>query len=85
MKIRLPELLWYGNTTAEYELPEEWEVEYCPMRGATRTPLTPEELRDAILNPAGAQRLKDQARGKKSAVIIFDDMTRPTNPSHQDL
>jgi nickel-dependent lactate racemase len=78
MKIRLPELLWYGNTTAEYELPEEWEVEYCPMRGATRTPLTPEELRDAILNPAGAQRLKDQARGKKSAVIIFDDMTRPT-------
>ena len=78
MKIRLPELLWYGNKTAEYELPDAWDVEYCPMKGAERTPLTPEELRDAILNPIGAQRLKDLARGKKSAVIIFDDMTRPT-------
>ena len=78
MKIRLPELLWYGNTTVEYELPDAWDVEYCPMRGADRTPLTAEELRDAILNPAGASRLKSLARGKKSAVIIFDDMTRPT-------
>jgi nickel-dependent lactate racemase len=78
MKIRLPELLWYGNTTAEYDLPDAWDVEYCPMRGANRTPLTPEELRNAILNPIGVQRLKDQARDKKSAVIIFDDMTRPT-------
>lgn len=78
MKIRLPELLWYGNTTVEIELPDEWEVEYCPMRGAKRTPLTPQELRDAILNPIGGERLGDLARGKKSAVIIFDDMTRPT-------
>ncbi len=78
MKIRLPELLWYGNTTAEYELPDAWDVEYCPMRDARRTPLTPEELRDAILNPIDTQRLKNLARGKKSAVIIFDDMTRPT-------
>jgi len=78
MKIRLPELLWYGNKTAEYELPDEWEVEYCPMKGADRTPLTPEELSDAILNPTGTARLKTLAQGKKSAVIIFDDMTRPT-------
>jgi len=78
MKIRLPELLWYGNTTAEYELPDEWEVEYCPMRGAKRRPLTAEEVKDAILNPVGTPPLKTLARGKKSAVIIFDDMTRPT-------
>ena len=78
MKIRLPELLWYGNTTAEIELPDAWDVEYCPMRGARRTPLTPEELKKAIINPIGASQLKTLARGKKSAVIIFDDMTRPT-------
>ncbi len=78
MKIRLPELLWYGNKTAEYELPDEWEVEYCPMKGAERAPLTPEQLSDAILTPIGTSRLKTLAQGKESAVIIFDDMTRPT-------
>ena len=78
MKIRLPELLWYGNKTAEYELPDEWEVEYCPMRGAERAALTPEQLSAAILNPGGTPRLKTLAQDSKSAVIIFDDMTRPT-------
>ena len=78
MKIRLPELLWYGNKTAEYELPDEWDVEYCPMKGAERAPLTPHQLSDAILNPIGTSRLKALAQGKQSAVIIFDDMTRPT-------
>jgi nickel-dependent lactate racemase len=78
MKIRLPELLWYGNKTAEYELPDEWEVEYCPMKGAARMPLTPGELSDAITKPIGTPRLKTLARGRQSAVIIFDDMTRPT-------
>ena len=78
MKFCLPQLLWYGNTTAEIELPDDWDVEYCPMRGAGRRPLTQKALKDAILNPINTQRLKDLARGKQSAVIIFDDMTRPT-------
>ncbi len=78
MKFCLPQLMWYGNTTAEIELPDDWDVEYCPMRGAGRKPLTQEDLRDAILNPVNTQRLKDLAGGKRSAVIIFDDMTRPT-------
>ena len=78
MKIRLPQLLWYENSLAEYELPDDWDVEYCPMRGAGRTPLTIEQLSNAIIRPIGSPRLKDLARGKKSAVIIFDDMTRPT-------
>lgn len=78
MKFRLPQLLWYGNTTAEIELPDDWDVEYCPMCGAGRTPLTQRALKDAILYPINTQRIKDLARGKQSAVIIFDDMTRPT-------
>ena len=78
MKCYLPQLLWYGNTTAEIELPDEWMVDYCPMRGAKRTPLKQAEIDAAVLNPIGAPRLKTLARGKKSAVIIFDDMTRPT-------
>ncbi len=37
MKIRLPELLWYGNKTAEYELPDwtkNWEQTLEVLNGS---------------------------------------------------
>ncbi len=78
MKFSLPQLLWYENTNVEIDLPDEWNVEYCPMKGADRPALTSEQVEDAILNPIGTPRLRELAGGKKRAVIIFDDMTRPT-------
>ncbi len=78
MKIELPQLLWYGNTTLEIELPNDWDVQFCPMRGAKRPPLTIEQMEAAIKTPVNSPRIKDLAKGKKTAVIIFDDMTRPT-------
>lgn len=78
MKVTLPELIWYGNKTFEIDLPDDWDVELCPMRGASRKPVTIEEMRIAIENPIGSPRLMEIARGKKTAVIIFDDITRPT-------
>jgi nickel-dependent lactate racemase len=78
MEIHLPQLLWYGNTTLDIALPDDWQVELCPMRGAARTPLTIEQMETAIHNPIGSPRIRELARGKKTAVIIFDDMTRPT-------
>jgi nickel-dependent lactate racemase len=78
MKVGLPELIWYGNTTLEIDFPDDWDVELCPMRGAGRKPLTISEMEESILNPIGSPRLKELASGKKSAVIIFDDITRPT-------
>jgi nickel-dependent lactate racemase len=35
-------------------------------------------MEEAIRNPIGSPRLRELARGKKRAVIVFDDMTRPT-------
>ncbi len=78
MKVSLPRLLWYENDSLDVEFPDEWEVEYCPMRGAERPALTGRQVEQAILNPIGTPRLRDLARGKKRAVILFDDMTRPT-------
>jgi nickel-dependent lactate racemase len=78
MKISLPELLWYGNTTLDIEMPDDWEVEICPMRGAQHTPLTIEQMEAAIQNPIGSPTIKELAKGKRTAVILFDDMTRPT-------
>jgi len=78
MNVSLPQLLWYENTRLEIDLPDAWEIEYCPMRGAERPALTVAQIEEAILNPIGTPRLRDLARGRKRAVILFDDMTRPT-------
>jgi nickel-dependent lactate racemase len=78
MKFSLPQLLWYEDSRLDIDLPDEWDVEYCPMRGADRSPLTLEQVETAILNPIGTPRLRDLAKGKKRAVILFDEMTRPT-------
>jgi len=78
MRICLPELLWYGNTTTEIDLPDDWNVEIFPMNGAEVAPLTIAQMDAAINAPIGTSRISELAKGKKRAVIIFDDMTRPT-------
>lgn len=78
MRISLPQLLWYGNSTLEIDLPDNWDVELCPMKGMDQQPITVEQMEAAIQQPIGSPSIRDLARGKKSAVIIFDDMTRPT-------
>ena len=78
MKMTLPELLWYGNKTLDILLPDDWDVEVCPMRGAEKKPISSADMAKAIRNPIGTAPLKELAKGKKRAVIIFDDMTRPT-------
>lgn len=35
-------------------------------------------VRKALENPIGTKRLKEIARGKKNAVIVVNDITRPT-------
>lgn len=78
MNVKLPQLIWYGNTTLDIDLPERWQVEICPMRGVSLPALTADEMAAAIKNPIGGPAIRDLAKGKRSAVIIFDDMTRPT-------
>ncbi len=81
MKLELPRLIWYGNSTLEIELPDTWDVEILPMRGAARRPLSAAEIEHAVTHPIGSPRLRELARNKKSAVVIFDDITRPTRVS----
>jgi nickel-dependent lactate racemase len=78
MKIRLPELLWYGNGTLELALPDEWDVEVCRMRGARRPELDDGAIAAAVRDPIGSPPIRELAAGRKKAVIVFDDMTRPT-------
>ena len=78
MRVNLPELLWYGNTTVDIDFPDNWEIERHPISGATAPALSLAQMAEAIRKPIGSPPLRELAKGKKSAVIVFDDMTRPT-------
>lgn len=78
MKFRLPQRPWHGMGWLDIELPSDWDVQYCPMAGYDDPPLSAQQMAAGIENPIGTPSLLDLARDKKRAVIVFDDMTRPT-------
>jgi len=51
------------------------------MEGADHKALSPGDIRAAIWQPEETDRLETIAKEKQSAVIVFDDMTRPTRAS----
>jgi len=78
MKFKLLQRPWHDMGKMEIDLPDDWDVQYCPMNGFDKAPLTVEEMATSIENPVGTPPLSALARGKQRAVIVFDDMTRPT-------
>ena len=78
MKFSLPQRPWHDLGWMEIDLPDDWDVQYCPMNGYDNPPLTVEEMAACIECPMGTPPLSELARGKERAVIVFDDMTRPT-------
>ena len=58
------------------DLPDEWQVNWLPVSGAPA--LTKDEMRAALANPIGTPRISELARGKRTAAIVVDDLTRPT-------
>ena len=62
----------------ELTFPPGWQVTTYPMRGHAAPALTDDQIREALRNAVGTRRLADVADGKRTAVITFDDMTRPT-------
>ena len=79
--LRLPQLTCDGTKELELPLPDDWQTETVHMAGYNRPALKREEMRTALCRPTGAPRLRELARGKKEAVIIFDDQTRATRIS----
>ncbi len=77
-KISIPSRLWYENKEWELTLPDRWEVDNLNPPGFEKPKLTPEKIREKIDHPIEGLPLKEIAKGKKQAVIVFDDMTRPT-------
>ncbi|MFH1485146.1 MAG: lactate racemase domain-containing protein [Chloroflexota bacterium] len=77
--VRVRQLAWYGDTEVELGFPDSWEVVPYLMKGYEAAPISADALKRAFANPIGTPTIRELARGKKEVVIIFDDMTRPTN------
>ena len=69
---------WYGDIDERLDLPIEWKVDTLHNGTLSQPELTTDEMRKAIQNPIGSKPLRDIASGKKTAVILFDDLSRPT-------
>lgn len=67
---------WFGDETLAIDFPPSWNiVEVGPQ---DQPALTVEAMREALSRPIGTPRLSELAKRKTKAVIIVDDLTRPT-------
>ena len=76
--VSVPARRWYDNQERVLTFPDRWEVDNLTPPGLEKPGLTPSQIRSKIENPIEGPSLNELARGKKQAVIVFDDMTRPT-------
>ena len=67
---------WYGDEELTLNFPNDWEVDVLGPKGAPE--LSDAQIEKAFAEPIGTQRIGELAKGKKSAAIIFDDLSRPT-------
>jgi nickel-dependent lactate racemase len=77
-KISVPSRLWYENQERELTFPARWEIDNLNSPGFDKPALSPERIKEKIDHPLDGPSLEKMAVGKKQAVIVFDDMTRPT-------
>jgi nickel-dependent lactate racemase len=68
----------FGDIEERLDFPAAWEIILQPMAGHNAPVLGRDEILNRIRMPIGTRQLRDLAAGKKSAVITFDDLTRPT-------
>src|SRR6186713_2543499 len=71
----LPWGAWFGDRDRPFDLPDGWEAEVAEPRGAE--PLTVAALHDALAAGIDAPPLRELARGRRNAVVVVEDLTRP--------
>jgi nickel-dependent lactate racemase len=74
--IRLRTRAWYGDDDLTIDFPDSWQIrETAPQ---DRPALTEGQMRGLLTQPIGTRSLSELARGRTSAAIVTDDLTRPT-------
>ena len=72
---------WHGDIKERIDFPRDWKIDVRDMAGYNSPVLTSSEIIKLINNPVGTKPLREIAAGKKTAVILFDDITRATPTS----
>lgn len=73
---------WFGDRDLPLKFPSRWEVHTFQPKGGKD--LGERGLRAALAQPIESPTLRELAQGKRDAVIVVDDLTRPT-PAHRLL
>jgi len=68
----------FGDIEEELAFPDTWELQVLRMKGHGQKGLTKSQIRRKLDDPIDTPPLREIAAGKKTAVITFDDLTRPT-------
>lgn len=68
----------YGDIQERLVFPDSWELDVLHMKGHGMTELSTDQIRAKLDQPYGTSLLREMAEGKRTAVITFDDLTRPT-------
>ncbi|HAN91042.1 MAG TPA: hypothetical protein DCQ33_03045, partial [Nitrospira sp.] len=75
-RMQLRTKAWFGDEDLTIDFPASWKlIEIGPR---DEPALTVEAMRECLSRPIGTRRLSEIARGKRNAVIMVDDLTRPT-------
>ncbi len=76
---QLPGGSWFGDRLQSFDLPEGYEARVCAIRGAPE--IGGDEIRRALAQPIGTPPFREIARGRRDAVVVVEDLTRPARLS----
>lgn len=67
---------WFGDRRTALTFPPSWDVRVVGR--SPGPPLGPDAMRERLRRPIGTPRLAELARGRRSAALVIDDISRPT-------
>jgi len=72
---------FFGDIDERLDFPGSWELNLIEMAGNDAPVLGREAIQQRLQKPIGSRPLREIAAGKKTAVITFCDLQRPTQTS----
>lgn len=75
-QVTMPSRAWYGDVDLTLAFPQAWRVTVLEPWDAPA--LSPSAMERAFAEPIGTGTIAEMARGRKSAAIVVDDISRPT-------
>ncbi|MHA1719612.1 MAG: lactate racemase domain-containing protein [Promethearchaeota archaeon] len=70
---------WYDNLEKiQLEFPNEWSIHDFSIHNASSIQNKEDLIKNAIINPIGSKTLNLLAKGKSNAVIVIEDISRPS-------